>query len=320
MSVVISKDVYFTIIAAAVRFASKKIPKDDWLEVSGVFIGKNEGKKKNQKVIITQAYPIMHQELDKDAVIDQYKWDDEDYLALSVIDDEAFSRGEFTVGWWHSHPGFKVMMSHIDIKTTLSYQQNNPLAISLVFNPERLIRQEELPDRKGNPVKQLKNDPGFKIFRLDDVNRGIEASYHEVDYEITGFENMDQCITMAQKFIIDVTNSFPKENLLESYQSLVDDRINQLNSKLVGTEEYLKTLVRKGEGDRVPEVLKTQTIDIRKFVADTAGKVNDIREFMNYLEYKERQRIIPRVEEVLARWDETVSKLGEKLSQLAKKF
>src|SRR5665648_166153 len=123
MTVIIPKEAYYTIVAACVRFANQRIPRDDWLEVSGIFIGKNEG----DDVIITEAYPIMHQELDKDAVIDQYKWSDEDYEALYIIDEEAFSKGEFTVGWWHSHPGFKVMMSHIDIKTTLSYQTNNPL-------------------------------------------------------------------------------------------------------------------------------------------------------------------------------------------------
>lgn len=103
MTVYIPKDVYLAVVAASIRFANAKIPKDDWLEVSGVFIGNNEG----NNVKITQAYPIMHQMLDKDAVIDQYKWADEDYESLYIIDDEAFSRGEFTVGWWHSHPGFK---------------------------------------------------------------------------------------------------------------------------------------------------------------------------------------------------------------------
>ncbi len=103
MTVIIPKKVYLTIVAASVRFANNRIPKDDWLEVSGIFIGKNEG----DNVKITKAYPIMHQILDKDAVIDQYKWSDEDYESLYIIDEEAFSRGEFTVGWWHSHPGFK---------------------------------------------------------------------------------------------------------------------------------------------------------------------------------------------------------------------
>ena len=77
MVVIIPKKVYLSVVAAAVRFANTRIPKDDWLEVSGIFIGKNEG----DDVIITESFPIMHQKLDRNAVIDQYKWSDEDYLS-----------------------------------------------------------------------------------------------------------------------------------------------------------------------------------------------------------------------------------------------
>lgn len=316
MTVLIPKDVYLTIVAACVRQANRRIDKDDWLEVSGIFIGKNEGNDVN----ITKAYPIMHQELDKDAVIDQYKWSDEDYEALYIIDDDAFSRNEFTVGWWHSHPGFKIMMSHIDIKTTLSYQTNNPLAISLVFNPDRLVRQIELPSKKGDPVKELKSDPGFKIFGLDDVTKGIQASYHTLDYKIAGYESMEQLVVLTQKFVIDITNMFPKDNIFETYDKFVTDRINELNSLLQGTEEYLTTLLRKGESSRVQEVLNVQTRDIRKFVAETFIKIENIKEFMNYLEYKEKASIVPKIKEILSKWDETVEKLGVKLAEIANKF
>ncbi len=314
MTVIIPKKVYLTIVAASVRFANQKIPKDDWLEVSGVFIGKNEG----DDVMIAAAYPIMHQKLDKDAVIDQYKWSDEDYEALYIIDDKAFSREEFTVGWWHSHPGFKVMMSHIDIKTTLSYQTNNPLAVSLVFNPTRLIRQIEVADKKGDPEKRLKNDPGFKIFRLNDVNKGIEASYHIVEYRIEGYENMEQLVKLTQKFIIDITNFFPKDSIFETYENFIMERINQLNSLLQGTEEYIATLIRRGEHNRVPEVLDNQKSEIRKYVAETFMKIENIKEFLGYLEYKERDIVIPKVEEILSKWDEVISKLDQRIDELSK--
>jgi proteasome lid subunit RPN8/RPN11 len=301
-----------------VRYANTRIPKADWLEVSGVFTGRNEG----DDVIVTQAYPIMHQELDKDAVIDQYKWSNEDYESLYIIDDQAFSRDppEFVVGWWHSHPGFKVMMSHIDIQTTLSYQQNNPLAISLVFNPTRVLRQIEVADKKGDPDKPLKNDPGFKIFRLDDINRGLEASYHTVDYKIEGYESMEQLITTTQKFIIGITNFFPKNKVQKTYEKFIDDRINQLNALILGTEEYLTTLTHRGENARIPEVLEKQNQEIRKFVAETFIKMEQIKEFTNYLEYKETETIAPQIENILHKWDETVSGLDKRLKQLSKKF
>ncbi len=318
MTVIIPKNVFLTLVAASVRFGNARIPKDDWLEVSGIFTGKNDG----DDVIITEAFPIMHQELDKDAVIDQYKWTDEDYEATYIIDELAFSKDppEFVVGWWHSHPGFKVMMSHIDIRTTLSYQQNNPLAVSLVFNPIRLIRQIEVADKKGDPDKQLKNDPGFKIFRLDDINRGVEASYHTVDFKIDGYDSMEQLVTLTQKFIIDITSFFPRSNVPETYEKFVDNKINEFNSLFMGTEEYLTTLTHRGEKKRIPEVLKTQTQDIRKFVAETYAKIENIKEFMNYLEFKERETITSKVESILHKWDELVAGLDKKLKALSKKF
>ncbi|MHA2393720.1 MAG: hypothetical protein ACXAEX_17425 [Promethearchaeota archaeon] len=316
--IIIPKKVYLTFVAATVRFANARIPKNDWLEVSGIFTGRNEG----NNVIVTAAYPIMHQELDRNAVIDQYKWSDEDYESLYIIDDEAFSRDppEFVVGWWHSHPGFKVMMSHIDIRTTLSYQQNNPLAISLVFNPQRLIRQIEIASKKGDPDIQLKNDPGFKIFRLNDVNSGIEASIHTVDFKIEGYESVEQLITLTQKFIVDVTTLFPKDNLTKTYENIINDRINQLNSLLLGTEEYLTTLINRGEKQRIPEVLDNQSQEIRRFVEETNKRINFIKEFMDYLEYKERDIIIPEVEKIIDKWDNVVGDLGKKLKELSKKF
>ncbi|KKK67369.1 hypothetical protein LCGC14_2954750, partial [marine sediment metagenome] len=34
MTVIIPKEVYLTIVAATVRYANARIPRDDWLEVS----------------------------------------------------------------------------------------------------------------------------------------------------------------------------------------------------------------------------------------------------------------------------------------------
>jgi len=312
----IPKEVYLTIVAAAVRFANARIPKDEWLEVSGIFIGRNEG----DDVIVSETYPIMHQELDKDAVIDQYKWSEEDMIIASDIELQAYERNEFIVGWWHSHPGFKVMMSHIDIKTTLSYQQNNPLAISLVFNPMRLIRQIEVADKKGDPDKQLKSDPGFKIYRLDDVTSGIEASYHPVEYSIEGYDSMEQLISLTQKFIVDVTNLFPKDKVPQTYEKIVNDRIEQLNSLLLGTEEYLTTLTRRGETQRIPDVIENQTQEIQKFVKETNKRIDFIKEFKEFLEYKERETIIPQIDKILSNWEGNVVGLDKKLKGLAKKF
>ncbi|MFX0048827.1 MAG: hypothetical protein ACFE8G_11770 [Candidatus Hermodarchaeota archaeon] len=330
MTVIIPKEVYFTVVAACVRYANKKRAKDDWKEVSGIFTGKIIENKKEKDLFISAAYPIMHDtfnpndddvdESDPRTVIDGYQYSDEDHASLALIDEQAFSRGEFTVGWWHSHPGFKVMLSGFgDRKTTISYQAHNPLAIALVFNPDRLIRQFELPQKAGDPIKQLKDDPGFKIFRMEDPNDRY-SNFYEVEYKIEGFEDNEQMVRIAKKLAIDITNFFSGEDVYELYEKYIKSRIIELNSVLQGVEEYLHTLTRKGESKRIHEVLTNQTRDIRRFIAETYVKVESIREFTNYLEYKERSLVIPKINTILKEWDDTVSHLNAKLTEIAKKF
>lgn len=320
MVVIIPKEAYLTIVAACVRFANVKIRKEDWIEVHGVFLGKNVGKKNKKDVVISAAFPIMHEVFDPEQVVDRYEFSEEDYVNLALIEEKGFETDEFVVGWWHSHPGFKVMLSGLgDRKTTLYWQSINPLAIALVFNPDRLTRQIELPFKKGDPTIQLKNDSGFKIFRLDDSNDS-KSNFHEVEFRIEGYESMEQLITSTQKFHIDVTNFFPAENVPKTYERFVNEQITKLNSLLLGTEEYLTTLVHKGQSERIPEVLTNQTEDIRKFVATTFIKIETIKEFLNYLEYKEKVFIIPQVDAVLNKWNESISSLDKKLKDLSKKF
>ena len=129
-----------------------------------------------------------------------------------------------------------------------------------------------------------------------------------------------QLVQLTQKFVIDITNFFPKDNLFETYENFVNTRIAELNSKIVGTDEYLQTLVRQGQNSRVPEVLGNQQKDIRKYIAETFIKMESIKDFMNYLEYKERTIIIPKVQEILSVWDEALTSLNNRLTQLSKKF
>jgi len=313
MTVIIPKKAYKTIVAASVRFANKNIPFDEWIEASGIFIGKNKGK----DVIISEAYPIMHQKLDENAVIDQYVWADEDHVSLAIIDDEAFARNEFTVGWFHSHPGFKLMMSHLDLQTSLSYQTNNPLAICLVFNPTRLMNQAEPADKKGDPEIKLEDDPGFIITRLDDINLGANSPYHEVDYRIEGYESMGELVFQTQDFVKEIASIFPMGNVFKFYEVFIDGRLAKLNSMILGTEEYLKTLGFKGESHRIPEVLDRQSKDINSYVAETFMKIENIRDCLDFLEYKERESVIPKVKEVLIRFDEAIITYQEKIKELS---
>ena len=146
------------------------------------------------------------------------------------------------------------------------------------------------------------------------------SNFYEVEYRIDGFEDKEQMLRTAQKLAIDITNFFSGENVFEFYDKYISGRITELNSLLQGVEEYLDTLTRRGESHRIHEVLSNQTRDIRKFIAETFIKVESIREFTNYLEYKERTIVIPRIETILTKWDNNVAQLNVKLTEIAKKF
>jgi hypothetical protein len=113
---------------------------------------------------------------------------------------------------------------------------------------------------------------------------------------------------------------FPKDKISQTYEKIVDERVEQLNSLFLGTEEYLTTLTRRGETQRIPEVIENQTQEIQKFVKETNKRIDFIKEFMEYVEYKEREAIIPQVNKILSRWDEAIANLDKKLKELAKKF
>ena len=89
---------------------------------------------------------------------------------------------------------------------------------------------------------------------------------------------------------------------------------------MLGTEEYLQTLARTGEMHRIPEVLDDQKKEIRKYIAETFIKIENIKQFMNYLEYKERDTVIPQVTEILHDWDEIISNINDRISEISNKF
>ena len=77
---------------------------------------------------------------------------------------------------------------------------------------------------------------------------------------------------------------------------------------------------RQYETERIPEVLKNQTQEILKYVKGTNNRLEFVKQFMDYLEYKEREIIIPQVEQILLKWDEVTSGIDKKLKVLSKKF
>jgi proteasome lid subunit RPN8/RPN11 len=68
---------------------------------------------------------------------------DEVSVAFSEDDFSAFEqlleKDLYCVGWWHSHPGYGLFLSHTDISTHIySFQLHQPLSVAMVIEPTQI--------------------------------------------------------------------------------------------------------------------------------------------------------------------------------------
>ncbi len=308
-------NIYKTIIATTTRYANMRIPEDEWAEVYGLLYGYNDG----DDVIITEAIPFTHTK--KQRHILKVEFEEEDYALAASIESEFYllDPPQYIVGWYHSHPGIKLMLSQDDVKNQLAWQTNNPLAIALVFNPQRLLNQVEVPSRMGDPMKLLHLDTGFINFRLDNPNSGMEAAFHEVPFEFTDFKIDESFIHNAQEFANWTTKAFPRgDKVITEYKNYIEKTLMKLNEIYEGTKSYIQTLVRKGESSRIESILQTQSGESQKVLNQGNGMVNIFKLMKDYLEYKEREIMVPKIDEVLLKWETETAGYLDKFLELAK--
>ncbi|TFG20911.1 MAG: hypothetical protein EU530_01805 [Promethearchaeota archaeon] len=170
--VILSAEAYKTIILYSTRYANASIPQEQWREIYGILIGTSD----EHSVIIERAEAMTYGEHT------DVELGPEHYGFIAQIQDRLDSEGKnrYMVGWFHSHPGFGLFYSYIDVKNQMNFQLPNPDFMGLVFDHTYLLDKEKYP-----------NHPGFDIYRLNDPHMDIdspqmESNYHKVDYEIIG--------------------------------------------------------------------------------------------------------------------------------------
>ncbi len=175
-TVVIQASAYKSVVLYASRYANPSIPQPDWKEIYGIMIGYIE--KQKNKVIVTRCEPLTFGE----ATDVQLRA--EHYVQIDDIQNrlEQEGKGEWIVGWWHSHPGLTLFFSYIDLLNQLYFQSVNADACGLVFD-HTLIQEHRIQDR---PL-------GFEIFRMKDTmmepgNPAFEDNYGMVEWEIEGMD------------------------------------------------------------------------------------------------------------------------------------
>ncbi|MFO8019019.1 MAG: Mov34/MPN/PAD-1 family protein [Promethearchaeia archaeon] len=156
--VIITKEAFFKMMTHVLRFAHEDLDKS--IEVMGVCIGKQEA----DSIKVVNAVPITH----GNKV--EVGFSQEDYAAFAKVDEHYSEKGLYSVGWYHSHPGWGLFFSDTDKKNQLSYQsEQSPYGFGIVFDHTLMGEEENL---------------GFDVYRLADPSKGPNSDYVRVTYEL----------------------------------------------------------------------------------------------------------------------------------------
>ncbi|MGV9174278.1 MAG: Mov34/MPN/PAD-1 family protein [Promethearchaeia archaeon] len=111
--VVITKEAFFKMMTHVLRFAHEDL--DECIEVMGVCIGKQEG----DTMRVVNAIPITH----GNKV--EVGFSNEDYAAFAQVDEHYSEKGLYSIGWYHSHPGWGLFSLTQTRKTNYHISQNS---------------------------------------------------------------------------------------------------------------------------------------------------------------------------------------------------
>ncbi len=178
--VIINAEAYKTIILYASRYANHAIPSANWKEIYGILVGYVD----DDFVHVENAFALTFGH-DTDVQLDHRH-----YIFIDEIEQQLYeeNKGNFVVGWFHSHPGLSLFFSYVDLINQLGFQNKFNDSIGLVFDHSLLGKKKE--EKIGENLL-TKYSTGFEIYRLTDVNLDpnspeYETNYHKVDYIVEG--------------------------------------------------------------------------------------------------------------------------------------
>ena len=143
--VFISVKAILKVASHALKYANKKIPKKEWVEVIGLLAGNYDESK--DILYIEDAYPIGH----GNAIHVEMNFERNKKSGHGKAYKEIRKKKLFVCGWYHSHPTYGCFMSPEDKGTQANYQTFWPRSVALVIDPYKI---------DGSSA-------GFEIYRLD---------------------------------------------------------------------------------------------------------------------------------------------------------
>ena len=149
-----SEKAYKKFLRYVLEYANPSLPHSTWQETIGFLFGKFTDSGNGREVLITDVLPM-------DSGSSVYvKIGDYAPIYEELI--QKGEKGEFIVGWIHSHPGLQIFLSGTDVSTQRLYQQMDSKAVALVVDHTTITERF----------------PGVKAFRVDG------NSYHTVDLKV----------------------------------------------------------------------------------------------------------------------------------------
>lgn len=161
--VLLSSKTFLKLAIHAKKYANQAIKQSKWVEVIGLLTGriKNEDTPMEQ-ILVRDAWPIGHG----------------DAVSVSIMETGSVSqimqelpKGDFIVGWYHSHPSYGNFLSIDDYNTQARYQALWSKAVALVIDPTQIS----------------KSDYGFSVFRNTHKEPGSKG-YTQLGAKIDGME------------------------------------------------------------------------------------------------------------------------------------
>ena len=237
LQIILEVQAFKTMVLFGTRFANLSIPREEWKEVYGFLLGYKE----NESTLHIQSMvPFIH------GSATEIRFGEEDYGLAEEVVNKADNAGQFLVGWFHTHPGLGLFLSEIDVLNHLGFQSVNPLAVAVVLDPALVAE----------------TGYGFKVFALDDPDKGPAASPLEREFKIQGLDPTFIAATLL-RVVQDVASQRPLAPEFKEVAQLVGEREKS---------EIINEYFPPGPVPKPPPSLDSMTI--------TPGNVTDLENWV----------------------------------------
>lgn len=109
-------------------------------------------------------------------------------------------RGEYVVGWYHSHPGFGCWLSNVDVSTQQSFEKMNKRCVAVVIDPIQSVKGKVVID-------------AFRCIEMENTALGLEPRQTTSNIEFVNKPSVVAAIHGLNRYYYSLNISYPKHKL-----------------------------------------------------------------------------------------------------------